>query len=119
MVPTWAISSLVETFFDRLLDVIDDGLDRQVDAALQIHRVHARGDRPDTLAHHGMSKDRRGRRAVAGLGAGLAGDLPDHLRAHVLELVRELDLLGDGDAVLGDPRRAVALVEDDVAALGP
>ena len=34
MVPTWAISSLVETFFDRLLEVGDDGLDRQVDAAL-------------------------------------------------------------------------------------
>ena len=41
----------------------------------------------------------------------------DHLRAHVLELVGELDLLGDGDAVLGDARRAERLVEDDVAAL--
>ena len=30
----------------------------------------------------------------------------------------ELDLLGDGDAVLGDARRAEGLVEDDVAALG-
>ena len=40
-----------------------------------------------------------------------------HLRAHVLELVLELDLLGDGDAVLGDARRAERLVEDDVAAL--
>ena len=66
-----------------------------------------------------MSKDRRGCRAVAGLGAGLAGDVLDHLRAHVLELVRKLDLLGDGDTVLGDPRRAIALVEDDVTALGP
>ena len=46
------------------------------------------------------------------------GDLLDHLRAHVLEPVGELDLLGDGDAVLGDARRAVGLVEDDVAALG-
>src|SRR3546814_13970486 len=34
-----------------------------------------------------------------------------------LELVGELDLLGDGDAVLGDARRAERLVEDDVAAL--
>jgi hypothetical protein len=39
--------------------------------------------------------------------------------AHVLELVLELDLLGDGDAVLGDARRAEALFDDDVAALGP
>ena len=30
----------------------------------------------------------------------------------------ELDVLGDGDAVLGDPRRAEAFVEDHVAPLG-
>src|SRR2546428_6733009 len=41
--------------------------------------------------------------------------LLDHLGAHVLELVGELDLLGDGDAVLGDARRAERFVEDDVA----
>ena len=45
------------------------------------------------------------------------GDFAHHLRAHVLELVGELDFLGDGDAVLGDARRAERLVEDDVAAL--
>ena len=33
-------------------------------------------------------------------------------------LVLELDLLGDGDAVLGDRRRAEALLDDDVATLG-
>ncbi len=43
----------------------------------------------------------------------------DHAGAHVLVLVFQLDLLGDGDAVLGDGRRAEALLEDDVAALGP
>ena len=48
----------------------------------------------------------------------LRRDLAQHLRAHILELVLELDLLGDGDAVLGDAGRAEALVEDDVAALG-
>jgi hypothetical protein len=37
---------------------------------------------------------------------------------HVLELVLELDFLGDGDAVLGDARGAEALVEHHVAALG-
>jgi hypothetical protein len=31
-------------------------------------------------------------------------DLADHLRAHVLELVGKLDLLGDGHAVLGRTR---------------
>ena len=74
------------------------------------HRLGALAD--DRLGQHG-----RGRGAVAGLVAGLRGDLAHHLRAHVLELVGELDLLGDGDAVLGDARRAERLVEHDVAAL--
>src|SRR5262249_24753129 len=47
---------------------------------------------------------------------GLAGDLLHHLGAHVLELVLELDLLGDGDAVLGHRRRAEALLDHHVAA---
>jgi hypothetical protein len=67
----------------------------------------------DRLGEHG---GRRG--AVAGHVARLARDLAHHLRAHVLEAVLELDLLGDGDAVLGDRRRAEALLDDDVAALG-
>jgi hypothetical protein len=37
--------------------------------------------------------------------------------AYVLELVFKLDLLGDGDAVLGDARGAVCLVDDDIAPL--
>ena len=46
-------------------------------------------------------------------------DLADHAGAHVLVLVLQLDLLGHGHAVLGDGRRAEALLQDDVAALGP
>ena len=55
--------------------------------------------------------------AVAGDVGGLRSDLADHLGAGVLELVLQLDLLGDGDAVLGDRRRAELLLDDDVAAL--
>jgi hypothetical protein len=55
--------------------------------------------------------------AVTGDVVGLAGDLAHHLCAHVLELVGQFDLLGDGDAVLGDARCAERLVENDVAAL--
>src|SRR5690606_5580928 len=39
------------------------------------------------------------------------------LGAHVLERIFELDVLGNGDAVMGDGRRAELLVECDVAAL--
>jgi hypothetical protein len=49
---------------------------------------------------------------------GLRGHFAHHLGAHVLELVVQLDFLGDRHAVLGDARRAEALVDHDVAALG-
>jgi hypothetical protein len=58
----------------------------------------------------------RGGGAVTGLIRGPRGDLAHQLRAHVLELVLELDILGDGHAVLGDARRTERLVEQDVAA---
>ena len=98
-----------------LLDDLEHGL---VDAAAQIHRVHAGGNGLEALAHDGLSEDRGGGRAVTGEIVGLLGNLAHHLRAHVLELVLELDLLGDGDAVLGRARRAERLLDDDVAALG-
>ena len=63
-----------------------------------------------------LGQDGRGGGAVAGDVAGLLGDGVDELGAHVLERVGQLDLLGDGDAVLGDGRAAERLVEDDVAA---
>src|SRR4051812_25854831 len=100
-----------------LLQLRDDVLDREVDAALQIHRVHAGGDRLGAFLHDRLGENGGGGGAVTGEVRGLRGDFAHHLGAHVLELVFELDLLGDGDAVLGDARRAERLVEDDVAAL--
>ena len=118
MVPTWATSAEVLDLLGALLDVLDDRGDGDVDAALQVHRVHAGGDRLGAFADDRLGEHGRGGGAVAGDVVGLRGDLAHHLRAHVLELVLELDLLGDGDAVLGDARGAERLVEHDVAALG-
>src|SRR6185369_2633984 len=105
-------------FLGALLDVLDHRGDRDVDAALEIHRIHAGGDRLGAFPHDGLRQHGGGGGAVAGQIVGPRGDLAHHLRAHVLELVLELDLLGDGDAVLGDARSAERLVEHDVAALG-
>src|SRR5690606_40884006 len=49
----------------------------------------------------------------------LAGDLDEELGADVLDRVLELDVLGDGHAVLGDRRAAELLLQDDVAPLRP
>src|SRR6516165_1538614 len=99
-------------------EVRDDGVDRDVDTALQIHQVHAGGNRLGAFAHDCGGKNGRGGGAVTGRIGRLRGDFAHHLRAHVLELVVELDFLGDGDAVLGDAGSAERLVEHDVATLG-
>ena len=103
---------------DRLLlEVGDDALDGLLDAPLEAHRVGAGGDVLETLADDRLGEHRRGRRAVTGDVVGRRGDLADELRALVLERVLDLDLAGDGDAVVRDRRRSELLVEDDVAAL--
>jgi len=98
------------------LDVLDDSFDSHVDAALQVHRVHAGGDRLGTFANDRLGEHGRGGGAVTGLIRGLGCDLAHHLRTHVLELVVQLDLLGDGHAVLGDARCAKRFFDDDVTA---
>src|SRR5205823_12522422 len=99
--------------------LLDDALDALLDAAGQGHRVGAGGDALEALTVDGLGDDGGGGGAVAGHVGGLGGGLLDELGAHVLVGVLQLDLLGDGDAVLGDGRAAPALVEDGVAAARP
>ena len=63
-----------------------------------------------------MGQNSSGGGAIAGDVVCLGGNFANHLRAHVLELVLEFDVLGDGDAVLGDARCAKRLLEDHVTA---
>jgi hypothetical protein len=94
-------------------------LDSGLDALLQAHRVRAGGDVAQALAHERLGQDGGGGGAVARDVVGLLGDLLDELGADLLVGVLELDLLGDGDAVVGDRGGAPLLLQDDVAALGP
>ena len=98
-----------------------DGLDScghgLLDALLQAHRVGAGGDIAKAFLDHGLSQHGGGGGAVTGNVVGLGGDFLDELRTHVLEVVFELDLLGDGDTVVGDRRGTELLLDDDVAAL--
>jgi hypothetical protein len=71
-----------------------------------------------SLAVDGLGEHGGGGRPVTGHVGGLGSDLSDHLGAHVLERILQLDLLGDGHAVLGDRRGPELLLDDDVAALG-
>ncbi len=67
---------------------------------------------------HGLCQNGSGCCAVACDIVGLCGDFLDELCAHVLEVILELDLLGDGYAVVCDRRCAVGLVQNYVSALG-
>ncbi len=100
-----------------LLELGDDDFDGLLDAALELHRVRAGDDVLRAFAEDGLREHGgRGRAVTRDVGR-LAGDLADHLGAHVLERVLQVDFLRDGDAVLGDRGRAEFLVEHDVAAL--
>ena len=118
MAATAAICSLVVDRPSVLLEALDDGLDALVQAALDDHRVGAGGDVLEAFGDERLAEHDRGGRAVAGDVVGLGRDLLEELGAHVLEGLLELDLTGDGHAVVGDGRGAELLVQDDVAALG-
>src|SRR6185437_7415616 len=92
----------------HLLQLADGGRDGLVDAGG--HGLEAFLD--ERLRQHGG-----GGGAVTGDVGGLRRGFLDDLRAEVLVLVGQLDLLRDGHAVLGDRRGAEALLEHDVAAL--
>ena len=59
-----------------------------------------------SLRDDGLSQNCCGGGAVAGFVIGAAGDFFDHLRAHVFELVFQLDFFGNGNTVFGDARCA-------------
>ena len=101
-----------------LLQLRDHAFHGLVDAALQVHRVHAGGDELHAFLHDGLGQHGGGRGAVTGHVRGLGRHFLDHLGAHVLELVLQFDFLGDRHAVLGDGGGAERALEHDVAALG-
>src|SRR3954447_9653384 len=97
--------------------MLDDGLDRRLDAALEPHRVRTGRDVLEAFADDRLREDGRRGGAVAGDVVRRRRDLAHELRALVLEDVLDLDLAGDRDAVIRDGGRAELLVEHDVATL--
>jgi hypothetical protein len=90
----------------------------RVDPALERHRVGPGADRTQPLVDHRLRQHGRRRGAVPGDVVRLGRDLLGELSAQVLVRVLQLDLTGDGHAVVGDGGSAPLLVDDYVAALG-
>src|SRR6266852_4056283 len=101
----------------HLAELGDDLLHRLLDTPLQPHGVRAGGHVPEAGAEDGLGQHGRGGGPVTRDVGGLAGDLLDHLGAHVLVVVFELDLLRDRHPVLRDGGAAELLGNDDVAPL--
>src|SRR5690606_16845793 len=94
----------------QVLELGNDGRGGLVDAALQVHRVHAGGNRLQAFVDDGLGQNGGGGGAVTGGVVGLGRDVLDQLSTHVLELVFQFDFLGNGNAVLGDGRGAEGFV---------
>src|SRR5579859_6584290 len=102
----------------ELGELLADPLDGGLDAALERHRVGARGDIAQALADQRLGKNGGSRRAVTGHVVRLLGYFLDELGADLLPRVLELDLLGDGHAIVGDRGGSPLLLEHHVPALG-
>ena len=105
-------------FLSLFLDALHDFGHGLVDTAFEVHGVGTGGDVLQAGVHDGLSQHGGGGGTVAGLVVGLAGHLFHHLGAHVLDAVLELNLLGDGHAVLGHLRSTEFLVDNHIAAFG-
>src|SRR5262249_5931469 len=69
----------------ELFDFFHHRLDGAIDTALEIHRIAAGRYGPHPFTKHRVGRDRRGGRPLPRHVTGLAGDLAQHLRAHILE----------------------------------
>ncbi len=88
------------------------------DARAQRDRVGAGGDVAQTVLDQRLRQHGGGGGAVAGDVVGLGGHRLDQLRTEVLEGILEVDLAGDGHAVVGDRRTAECLGQHHMPAAG-
>src|SRR5262249_50097064 len=101
------------------LKLLDHGLDGGLDPGLDLHGVAASGHVARALLVDGLGEDGGGGGAVTGDVVRLAADLADQGRAHVFEPVLDLDLLGDGHAVVDHGGGTELLLNHDVPTAGP
>ena len=95
------------------------GIHGLLHALLHDHGVSAGGHILHALPYQRLRQQGGGGGAVAGGIVGLGGNFLYQLGAHVLESVLQLNILGNGHAVIGDEGRAIFFIQYYIAALGP
>ena len=100
------------------LDSFHSSADGLLHAALDVHGVGTGGDVLHAFGDQSLGQDGGGGGAVTGSIVGLGSNFANQLSAHVFELVLQLNLLGDGHAVIGDEGAAELLGQNHVATLG-
>ena len=107
---------------DRLaarFNIVDYRFHCEVDAAFQIHWVEASSNGFCAFGEDRLGKHGSGGGAIASQIVGFRGHFLNHLRAHVLELVREGDFFRHGHAIFSDAWAAVGFFNHYVAAFRP
>ncbi len=102
-----------------LLELVDHEVDGPFDAGTHKHSVGAGSHVLHSLCDDGPGENSCGGGAVSGDVVGLGSDFLHQLGAGVLVHILKLDLLGDGDSVVGDGGRTELLLQNHVPALGP
>lgn len=85
----------------------DGGFGGALDATANCNGVGSCGDAAQADAHQLVGEERCSGGSVAYLFVSLAGNLANHFRAHLLDRVGEIDILRNGNAVVGNRRRPV------------
>ncbi|RMQ94102.1 hypothetical protein ALP94_03130 [Pseudomonas savastanoi pv. glycinea] len=100
----------------QLLQLGNDRDGRLVDAALQVHRVHAGSDGFQAFVDDGLSQNGCSGSTVTSVIVSTGSNVFDQLRAHVFETVFQFDFFGNRNTVFGDQRSAEALLNNNVTA---
>src|SRR5690606_9302084 len=106
----------VSAWLGQVFQLSNDGGGRLVDAALQVHRVHAGSDGLQAFVDDGLSQNGSGGGAVTGCIVGLGRYVLDQLGAHVFEGVFQFDFLGNRNTVFGDGRGTEGFGQNHVTA---
>lgn len=97
--------------------MVIDSLNGSHEASANFNRVGAVSHPVESSLGNRPSKDSSRGRSISGLFVGIVGHVLNQPGAHVLELVLQVNGLGDGDTILGDLGTAPARLNDHVAAL--